>query len=212
MVPIRRSQPAPVCLAQEAKKGSGDYKCGDVLDRLSDDGFGKCYICENNELLSIQVEHFELHQGDKRLKFDWNNLFFSCAHCNNTKWTKYLPMLNCCKAKDKVDRLISYRVSSFPKGEIFIVAEQHSTKVNNTVYLLEDIYSGTTKLKQIEAYNLRQKIIREMADFQQALSRDMLPELTSHLRSSSPFCAFKRWVIWDNPTLLAKYSKLMVNV
>lgn len=34
MLYFKKSQPAPDCLEQEKSKKNGDYKCGDVLDRL----------------------------------------------------------------------------------------------------------------------------------------------------------------------------------
>ena len=60
---------------------AGDYKCGDVLELLKNDFKNKCYICECKEsLISRNTEHFIPHKGDKNLKFDWNNLFWSCSH------------------------------------------------------------------------------------------------------------------------------------
>ena len=34
MVFQEKSQPAPPCLTNEKKKANGDYKCGQVLERL----------------------------------------------------------------------------------------------------------------------------------------------------------------------------------
>ncbi len=95
MVHFEKSQPAPTCLETEKGKANGDYKCENVLDRIKDDFMNKCYICEYKEPESINVEHFIPHEGDKDLKFDWNNLFWSCSHCNNTKLNNYDNILNC---------------------------------------------------------------------------------------------------------------------
>jgi len=212
MVPIKRSQPAPECLDAEADKRSGDYNCGDVLERLVEDGFGKCYICETANLTAIQIEHIQPHQQDKMLKFDWNNLLLSCGHCNNTKSNRYYPILDCTNAADEVDKAISYRVRSFPKSEVVVEANRVGEKVANTVNLLVDVYTGTTKIKRLEAHNLRKLLVRELADFRQAVAEDKMSALREHLRSSSPFCAFKRWIVWDNPVLEAKYARLIENV
>ena len=75
MVFQEKSQPAPPCLAKEKQKATGDYKCGDVFERTKTDFKNKCYICENKEPITINIEHFRPHKGDKKLKFDWNNLF-----------------------------------------------------------------------------------------------------------------------------------------
>ena len=58
-------------------------------------------MCEMNELQSINVEHlFPHHDGkDRDRMYDWNNLFYSCAHCNNIKKSKVYDdvILDCCK-------------------------------------------------------------------------------------------------------------------
>ena len=58
---------------------------------------GKCYICENKQITFYQIEHLIPHRGDIDLKYDWNNLFLVCAHCNNTKRDKFEPVLDCTK-------------------------------------------------------------------------------------------------------------------
>ena len=93
MVFFEKSQPAPDCLALEEAKANGDYKCADVLDRIKSDFKNKCYICEYKEPISINVEHFRPHKGAKNLKFDWNNLFWSCSHCNNIKLDNFTIIL-----------------------------------------------------------------------------------------------------------------------
>jgi len=95
MINVIRSQPAPTCLSIEKKKKNGDYKCAEVLKRLIIDFKNKCYICEQNEPTTINIEHLKPHKGNKELKFDWNNLFLSCGHCNNVKSLKYENIIDC---------------------------------------------------------------------------------------------------------------------
>lgn len=54
----------------------------------------KCYICENKSASSFQIEHLRPHKRNADLKYDWNNLFWSCAHCNNLKNAGYEPILD----------------------------------------------------------------------------------------------------------------------
>ncbi|MDX8376651.1 MAG: hypothetical protein R8L53_01360 [Mariprofundales bacterium] len=134
MVPIKRSQPAPACLAKEAQKVSGNYNCGYVENRINADSFSKCYICEEKYISNINIEHFIPHQGNKTLKFNWNNLLLSCCHCNNIKSNRYQPMLDCTNEKDQVDKAISYHITIYPRVEkVFIKPIKNSEKVNNTV-------------------------------------------------------------------------------
>ncbi len=70
MTYIEKSQPAPKCLETKKNKTNGDYKCGNVLERIKNDFNNKCYICEYKEPETINIEHFRPHKGDIHLKFD----------------------------------------------------------------------------------------------------------------------------------------------
>lgn len=107
MIYLPKSQPAPNCLESEKRKKSGDYKCGNVLERLKNDFKNKCYLCEDKGIRKIEIEHFAPHQGDIDLKFDWHNLFFACGHCNNTKIAKYDDILNC-TLENEIEAKIKY--------------------------------------------------------------------------------------------------------
>ena len=101
MVKIERSFPAPASLESEAKKVSGSYEQPDVVSRLRKDFHDKCYICELKNLQDPQVEHLLPHKNGKypERKFDWNNLFWSCSHCNGIKNQKKYDdgIIDCCK-------------------------------------------------------------------------------------------------------------------
>jgi hypothetical protein len=210
MVYFAKSQPAPESLAAEKTKANGSYREEDVLLRLQSDFFNKCYLCEDKELTSINVEHFAPHRGNKALKFDWNNLFFACFHCNNIKSDRYENILNCTAAADGVDTKIYYAINSFPKEVVTIAArEQNDERVNNTVRLLSAVYNGTSSMKKLESHNLRKKIVREINEFQKLLlayfepdsNREALkPQIEAHLQATSAFTAFKRWIVRDNDT------------
>ena len=60
-----------------------DYRNGVVFDTLVEDCHCKCYICED-KTTDINVEHIVPHRSDVALRYDWNNLFLACGHCNNT--------------------------------------------------------------------------------------------------------------------------------
>jgi 5-methylcytosine-specific restriction endonuclease McrA len=94
MVPVKKSQPEPAYL-NEARLHKLDCGGEEVIRMLKSDFRNKCYLCEQKEITSLEVEHLKPHKGDKTLLYDWNNLFFSCRHCNNTKGDRYYPILNC---------------------------------------------------------------------------------------------------------------------
>ena len=52
-----------------------DYRSEKVLSILQQNFFNKCYICEEKEPTSINVEHFHSYKNYKHLKYEWDNLF-----------------------------------------------------------------------------------------------------------------------------------------
>ena len=57
MVHFPKSQPPPESLAIQRLKPNGKYDCNDVLIRLRDDFKEKCYICEEGDINSTNIEH-----------------------------------------------------------------------------------------------------------------------------------------------------------
>lgn len=218
MVLLEKSLPGPECLLKEKELQAGNYRCGDVLKRLKDDFKNKCYICEYKEPVTINVEHFKPHNGDKELKFDWSNLFWACAHCNNTKLNTYTNLLNCTNEDDQVDRKLKYLFNPFPFEKVEILLINKSQKAKNTRDLLKAVFNGTTKLKTIEASNLRNKLLDEVMEFQQLLveyfkdhygieQKELFKaKIIGHLNRGSNFTAFKRWIIWNNQKLIEAFD------
>jgi len=213
MVYFEKSLPAPESLVIEKQKKNGKYNCEDVLERLQTDFKNKCYLCETKEPKSIHVEHFISHQGDNNLKFDWNNLFWSCVHCNSTKSTNYDNILNCTKIEDDVENALYYHMPPYPKELVNIEVLKTSPKATSTKELLLKIYNGSTEHKIIEAANIRTALLNDIWDFQNALIGYYNPDnddetntfylikIKRHLSRSSNFTAFKRWIIKKNPKL-----------
>jgi len=110
MVYFEKSNPAPECLEVEKAKANGDYKCDNVLEKIKIDFKNKCYICNYKEPVTINVEHFRPHKGDKNLKFQWENLFWSCGHCNNIKLDNYIDIIDC----TNVNEAVSYTHLTLP--------------------------------------------------------------------------------------------------
>jgi uncharacterized protein (TIGR02646 family) len=219
MVYFEKSQPAPDCLELEKIKANGNYKCDNVLERIKNDFKNKCYLCESKEPISINIEHFRPHEGNIDLKFDWNNLFWSCGHCNNTKLAGYQNILNCIDASHDVENKLKYQFNPFPFETVKIIALDDSTETLMTKDLLLAVYNGTTKLKTIESANLRNKLLEEIMDFQRLLceyfrdtnSQDdkdhFLRKIRGHIHRGSNFTAFKRWIIRENERLKEEFEK-----
>ena len=141
---------------QKASENESSYNIESVNQALKEIFHGKCYICENKAVTSYQIEHLVPHRGDKTLKYDWKNLFWSCAHCNNIKSDKYEPILDC--TKEPVEKMIAFRKRGYfgtdEKLEFTSVGEERED-VKNTIALLEAAYYANTQQKKIEEESKR---------------------------------------------------------
>ncbi len=204
---------------QIQKEKNGTYNTKEVNAALQEMFFGKCYLCENKEITSYQIEHLHPHKGNIELKYDWNNLFLSCAHCNNIKSDKYEPILDC--SKEPIDEIIAFKRSGYfgtqEKLEFFALDERIETK--NTVKLLQEVYYGTTPQKKMEAKIIRKKLRQELSKFKEYIreyqeaegedKEDLLYAIKKELKESSLFTAFKRWLLRENKEY---YSELIKNL
>lgn len=223
MLYFKKSQPAPDCLEKEKLKVNGNYRCDGVVKQLKLDFKEKCYLCEDDKPTSLNVEHFKPHHNGKYkdLKFDWNNLFWSCAHCNTTKLAKieYDNILDCTDENDNVEQQLKYDFKPFPHELVNIKAiSQQNDKAVNTQNLLNAIFNSiTTELKESESINLRKRLLHDIRDFGDFLfeyeeTRDeedkafYLRKIKQHLNSASAFTSFKRQIIKDNPILFDKFN------
>ncbi len=201
---------------EKAKALNKSYNTPEVNAALAEMFRGKCYICENKEgISSFQIEHLKPHKGDAELKYDWRNLFWSCAHCNNIKNAKYDPILDCTKVD--VDKKIAFRKEGyFGKDEkLQFIPLGEGEEIKNTIALLYEAYYGSTPQKKVEAANIRKALRRSLSDFKNLVreyyeaeeyeKEDIRCLIHKELGQGSSFVAFKRWLIWDNKE---KYGEL----
>ena len=202
---------------QKANDNESTYNIESVNRALREVFHGKCYICENKAATSYQIEHLVPHRGDKTLKYDWKNLFWSCAHCNNIKSDKYESIIDC--TKEPVEKMIAFRKKGYfgtdEKLEFSAVKDDNEA-IRNTILLLNDAYYGTTPQKKMEARIIRKTMRKDLSKFKEYVreyqeaenqeeKEDIAMLLKRELKDSSAFTAFKRWLIWDNEE---KYGEL----
>ena len=115
----------------------------------------------------------------------------------------------------KVESQIHYKMDAFPECDVEIRPNvtNPSQCILNTVALLNEIYTGTTTTKKLEANNIRKAILREIKYFQELLinyyndentqeeKQDIEYKIERSLRKSTPYTVFKWWIIWDHPKL-----------
>jgi len=204
---------------RKAKATNASYNTPEVNAALREMFHGKCYLCENKQSTSYQIEHLISHHGNTELKYNWNNLFWVCAHCNNTKLDKYEPIIDC--TKKNVEEAIAFRKKGYFGTEEELVFDQLEPNVEteNTIHLLQDVYYGTTPQKEVEGKILRRTLRKELSQFKEYVreyqeaeeeeKEDLKCLLKQQLGDSSPFAAFKRWLIRDNKEA---YPELLIYI
>lgn len=218
MVNFSKSPVAPPSLSRKTS-----YIEKDVIDQLKNDFSRKCYICEIDKVTGANVEHLTPHKDDEDLKYDWNNLFLACPHCNNIKLAKYDgKLLNCTNPAHDVLRWIKYEHPMWPHRKVLIQAvdgKAGNELVDNTVDLLNKVYNSVnTPIKTMEAENLNERLYDELIIFQKLIRKyfkDYPPEIKKetiediilHIRKSSAFTAFKRWVILQDEELKIEFEQ-----
>lgn len=219
-VDSERTEKAKEVLMRE-KARNGDYNQLEVNIALKEVFHGKCYICENKAVTSYQIEHLIPHKDNVDLKFDWKNLFWACAHCNNTKGNKFTPILNCNEVE--VEKKIAFRkVGYFGTDEkyCFSIVDDDTEEVRNTIALLNAVYYGNTAQKELEALNIRRTLRKDISEFKEYIreyceevegveKEDLKCCIEKELKENSSFTAFKRWIIWDNAEKFPEFVEFL---
>lgn len=201
MVKIERSFPAPESLAVEAKKVSGSYEMPDVVERLKKDFHNKCYICELSNLQDPQVEHLLPHKNGKypERKFNWENLFWSCGHCNGVKNQKKYEkgIIDCCK--NDPEMLLTFKLIE-GKTEIYSKDKDNLEAVRTASLIYETFNLMNTGMRTYKSEMRYRELTREMNILYDNLeeyknnpdSTYVQRKLKALLRRESAFAAFKR--------------------
>lgn len=188
------------------------YREGPVLQQLIDDFHGKCYLCED-EAVGINIEHFQPHKSDLSKKYDWNNLFYSCGHCNNVKLAQFWPLLNCTTAEDHVWESIEIVLDQSEFVPALIITPHplsgKELECHNTCQLLEKALNGkdAKPIKKQGAKVLRMKIQRTIVDLTKAITCGDFAKVDEMQMRSAPFAGVVRWCLKNNwPDLLKQAS------
>lgn len=213
MFNVSRSAQTPASLA--AKRS---YTEPDVLDALNSIFLGKCYICETKDPLSLNVEHFEAHQGDVDKKFDWNNLFFCCARCNNIKRDSFNSLIDCTDSAIDALRSIKHIAPLTPNpNKIIIQATNDNIKTLETAKLIEKVFNDkNTANKKISLTSLRMRVYKRYAFFfkhvNTYIDQDKLESerqsafehLKQMMKKEQEYSAFIRWAVLEDSYLREK--------
>ena len=198
-------------------KSDNDYRKGVVFDMLVEDCHHKCYICEDKPT-SINVEHIVPHRSDVALRYDWNNLFLACGHCNNIKGKKHDDIINPTSIDPEDCIALTVEISDDFIEYVGITALQNDSTTLKTVEFLGYVYNGgSTSIKEVECANLRNEhLLPDIQRFQQYirghydepdLGYDIL--IKKEISRSAKFAAFKRKIVCDNPQLSVAFAEAL---
>lgn len=217
MVKVERAPVAPLSLATErAKANSRNYRNADVVTQLAHDFHRKCYLCEIGPVQDPEVEHLRAHHNgqDRERMFDWNNLFYSCGHCNSVKNMKQYEesILDCCQTEPELflsQELIDGHVIVSPIGD--------SDEAKMTAQLITDCFEKRTSGIRIEACETRidelQKtmtaLYHTLEKYKEDSSRKELRALRGMLDRSYKFAGFTRTYVRQH---IAEYPDLAESV
>lgn len=201
MVKVNRTYPAPASLAIEAAKGTnGSYNEADVIDQLKKDFADKCYICELQGLQDGVVEHLIPHHGGKHmdLLFVWENLFWSCTHCNNLKNRAEYEgnIIDCCQ--EDPEKHINCVYTNTDTVEIHVRDAQKSSRM--TAKLVGEAFNLVNTGIRENATTIRKNALRTemriffklLNQYRQNKTKLNLRLVNSRLRAKTAFAAFKR--------------------
>lgn len=210
MINIKRTYPGPASLDKKAFDG--------VKAELISMQANKCYLCERKAPETSHIEHFYPASKNEELKYVWENLFLSCDHCNSIKNYKSdgknpsLDLLDCTNFSTIISDVIEFYCEGKPREKVIIKAvnNQSSPSINDTVFLLHNIFNYDSESLAFDSKVLTDEVIIEMKKLLDLLheyefdchtdeKRDyILMHLKNVLSMNSPFTAFKIWYIKRN--------------
>lgn len=211
MVKVTRTLPAPASLVIEKQKVNGSYTKEDVIEQLWEDFNHKCYICNMTEIPDMNVEHLVAHKGNLDLKFDWNNLFLSCPHCNSIKNCKEYSegILNCCEVDP--ERYLSFIVQA---AQVYVIScDDSNHTANKTANLITAVFNRKNTGIRIKGCEARVRLLNEemlqlycaLAAYRENTNQLAYRKLRALLNRKSAFSAFKR-------TYARKYAHNLMGV
>lgn len=211
MFNVTRGATTPISLA-EKKSYTGE----DVVMSLREMFHDKCYICETKAPLSLNVEHFDAHMDNEDKKFDWNNLFFACARCNNFKRHLFNNLINCTDPKTDALRLIRHSLPALPYSiDVRIEAQNDDPRTVETAELIRKIFTeANTGNKAVTGQYLRERVFKRYAKLVKQMNKYSnqnssskkrkvaLEKIQNLMSKEHEYSAFLRWKILDSPELL----------
>ena len=172
------------------------------------------------ELQDPNVEHLLPHKNGKfpKRKFDWENLFWSCGHCNSIKnREKYdVGIMDCCRQDPEQYLAFQLKCNSVVIG----VVKDGGDIYKKTAELITETFSlkntGMRTYASEERLRLLQKEMNILYKQLEKLhnnpdSKFIVRTICSLLRRESAFAAFKRCYVREHADEYPQLQKYLFN-
>ena len=195
-----------------------DYRDNPIFALLQRDCNNKCYICEQESLTDLQVEHRVSRKFNPALELEWNNLFLSCTHCNQVKLNHFNEILDC--TVDDPEEFLEISVHSFPREYVNVAVLRNTYEATETATLLNLVHNGEAPaIRCARCHNLRKKIIEtlnflrdKISEYQtlyNPLKREYHQSIVKMIDRSAPFAAIIRTEIRNTPAYMRDFGQYL---
>jgi len=203
-------------IEKERVEESINYKDEAIREKVVQEFFNKCYLCEGKPIQNYEIDHFYPQGIYPHLVNQYENLFCICSKCNKLREKKSNTsseneILNCCEDDVENSIYLSIKLDSCKKAiliPIYTENEHFNKKIDNTIKLLEKIYNGVGTTS--EAYRcLRDDIVDEVLSFKSELQmyqddyrgtrfeKRFRDRLIKELKSDSLYSGFKKTIFMN---------------
>lgn len=198
MIGVRRPREIPRSLTELTTQNR--YRNDDVVEALAETFHDKCYICEQRPVSDPEVEHLRPHKGGERQdrKFDWNNLFYVCHHCNTVKnKPRYEEGIIDCCVRDP-EQLLSQELVD---DEVHVAPlAEHDDEAGLTAELIEEVFMTDHPRLRSKASSVRLKELQitmnvlytKLADYRSGEDCRAEDTIAAMLRPEARYAGFTR--------------------
>lgn len=213
MIRVSKSVKTPASLEVD---NCTSYNGQDVQEALVADQKAKCYLCEQHITKSFEIEHLKPKAAGRfpELKYTWSNLFLSCPYCNGRKPNDYNlldPLTN------DIEEIIEHRINLALKLIVLTTEGVATVREDYTIRLLDRLFNGKNKLRDIKGGLLYKDLEREIVfflgvlnDYKTLNSADNKQKVIDSLLITKEFLAFKYWILKDNDLLYNDFKDNIV--
>ena len=200
MIKVKKCDDAPQSLTTTTT-----YDGEDVKKQLLKDQNEKCYLCERFLSTDFEIEHLHSQHNFPLEAQDWNNLFLSCGYCNKKKLSNNDDILN--PAQHNIEQEIKQEIDFGNKRAKFSATNSESD-VERTITLLERIYNGKLKCRNVKEERFFEETLSAVDSFSKLVmdylnnpSEENKNAVHSSLSIKKEALGFKYWIIKSNPLL-----------